>query len=165
MKNIYLSICTLILSSILLVNQNGFAGQKVAASSIAVEDAYIRETIPGTSISSAYMTIVNSSDKNIKLLGAVSNISKRIEIHEHTMTDGMMRMRQRPNIEIVAKSNVVLQPSGYHLMIFDLKQPLKQGQNATITLQFSNDASVEVKLPIKSIKQMKMSPQSNHQHH
>jgi len=148
-----------------LVSQNGYAGQKVALSDIVIENAYIRETIPGTSISSAYMTIINSSDKNIKLLGATSEISKRIEIHEHTMADGMMRMRQRENIEIAAKSNVVLQPSGYHLMIFDLKQPLRHAQNVTITLQFSNDASVEVKLPVKSIKQMKMSTQSSHQHH
>ena len=127
---------------------------------ISVEGAYVRETIPGTEISSAYMTLTNTSDDKITLTGASSSRSPRIEIHEHTMSDGMMRMRQRPLIVIKAKETVVLQPSGLHLMIFDLPQPLKQQEMMPLTLHFEGKPDVMVQAPVQGLKK-----KNNHHHH
>jgi len=117
------------------------------------------ESIPGTSISSAYMTINNLSAKNIRLIAASSAVSERIEIHEHTMADGLMRMRQRDYVEILAKDTTLFQPSGFHLMIFDLKQPLKAEENIIITLFFDDQSSIAVNYSVKGLKQKK------HHHH
>ena len=70
------------------------------SSMVEVKQAYIRATIPGTSISSSYMEIENKFAKPVTLLKVTSEISPRIEIHQHTMVDGMMRMRQIDSIEI-----------------------------------------------------------------
>ena len=152
-----------------VVSLSAFADEKVylsvKAEEISVNTGYIRETIPGTSISSAYMTIQNTSSKKISLIGASSDFSPRIEIHEHTMEDGMMRMRQRKSIEIPAEGEVILQPSGLHLMIFDLKKPLKEGQTVSIILHFSTHEELTIQLPIQSIKRKKRSEQHQHKHH
>ncbi|NQY35613.1 MAG: copper chaperone PCu(A)C [Alteromonadaceae bacterium] len=132
---------------------------------ISVNTGYIRETIPGTSISSAYMTIHNTSMKKLSFIGASSEFSPRIEIHEHTMDNGMMRMRQRRSIEIPAQNTVVLHPSGLHLMIFDLKQPLKQDQVVSITLHFATHEDLTIQLPVQSIKNKQRSRQHQHKHH
>jgi hypothetical protein len=128
---------------------------KVFADDITVEPGYIRATIPGTSISSAYMTITNNTDKKLNLLGASSEVSQRIEIHQHTMSDGMMKMRQVKSISVEAGSQLILEPLGYHLMIFNLDKPLNAGQKSTLTLHFAEEKNIEITLPIESIKRKK----------
>ena len=122
---------------------------------ISVEQAYIRSLIPGTTISSSYMIIENKGQKTVTLLGANSKISPRIEIHQHTMLDGMMRMRQLDSLDIKANQRVVLQPSGLHFMIFDVNQPLKALQKVELTLNFLNSPSVKIQVPVYSLIQEK----------
>ena len=119
---------------------------------ITIEQGYVRETIPGTSISSAYMNINNNTEQSVSLLGASSDVSQRIEIHQHTMLDGMMKMRRVESVNAEAGDTLTLAPSGYHLMIFDLTEPLQAGQSMTITLHFSGEKNIEITLPVQSIK-------------
>jgi copper(I)-binding protein len=156
MRNVFLPIISLVLSVSSVFANVGFASENTE---VLVENGYVRESIPGTSISSAYMTIKNLSAKNIRLIAASSAVSERIEIHEHTMADGLMRMRQRDYVEILAKNSTVFQPSGFHLMIFDLKQPLKAKENIIITLHFDNKSSLDVNYTVQGLKQKK------HHHH
>lgn len=132
----------------------------LANTDITVENPYVRETIPGTSSSAAYMVIKNRSDKDVKLLAATSNISKRIELHQHLMQDGMMKMREVEGITVPANSSVVLQPSGYHIMIFALQNGVKAGEKVPFSLLFSDNQTVEVIATVESIKQKK-----HHHHH
>ncbi|MCJ8318760.1 MAG: copper chaperone PCu(A)C [Colwellia sp.] len=124
----------------------------IQAQNLTATEGYIRESIPGTTVSSAYMTLTNTSEKSVTLVGASSKISARIEIHEHSMSNGMMSMRQVESIVIGSKETAILQPSGLHLMIFDIKEPLKHGDLITLTLHFSSQPNVEIQLPVQSIK-------------
>ncbi|WP_241242439.1 copper chaperone PCu(A)C [Thalassotalea sp. G2M2-11] len=144
------------LGSFLLSNQ-------VIASEVSVEHGYVRATIPGTKVSSAYMEIVNEGEKPVVLLSASGQISDRIEIHQHTMENGMMRMRQQDSLTIPAHDSVTLQPGGYHLMIFNVTQPLKVNDEITLTLHFKEAAAMTVTLPVKSIVRKKQT--ENHHHH
>ena len=156
MRIIYLS---LIFMMVMISNPVNAVPHDVISENIRIENSYARETIPGTNISSAYMKVINTSSKAIRLVGASSQISERIELHEHTMTNGMMRMRQKQSVDIPANQEIIFQPSGLHLMIFDLKHPLKSAENVVITLHFDDKSSVNVTYAIKSIKQKK------HTHH
>ena len=133
------------------------------AEQLTVENAYVRATIPGTSVSSAYMEIVNHSDKPLVLLAASSPVTDRIEIHQHTMEDGMMKMRKQASLTIPAHQTVMLQPGGYHLMIFNLATGLKAGEQIPLKLTFEGGESLQVTLPVQSIVREK-SQQSHHHH-
>ncbi len=135
-----------------LSNKKAVLEQKIL---ISVEHAYIRSSIPGTTITSSYMTIENKGENTVTLRGVNSNISPRIEIHQHSMSDGMMRMRQLDSIEIEAKQRIVLQPSGLHLMFFDVKKPLQAQQKVELTLHFSNKSAVTIQVPVYSPLQEK----------
>ena len=139
-----------VISSLLLIMV--MVTTSAQATDLNASDGFIRESIPGTTISSAYMTLTNTSKKSVTLVGASSEISARIEIHEHSMSNGMMSMRQVESIVINSKDTVILQPSGLHLMIFDIKEPLKHGDLITLTLHFLSHPDVEVQLPVQSIK-------------
>ena len=156
MRNIFLPLISLV-----ILVSSVFANTSLASENakLVVENGYVRESIPGTSISSAYMTIKNLSAKNIRLIAAASAVSDRIEIHQHTMSDGLMRMRQRDYVEISAQNSTVFQPSGFHLMIFHLKQPLKAKENIIITLYFDDQSSIDVNYTVQGLKQKK------HEHH
>lgn len=123
-----------------------------ATSAITVTDGYVKASIPGSDVTASYMTLSNTSDKAITLQKVSSTISDRIEIHEHSMADGMMRMREVDEIIIKAHSNVVLQPSGLHLMIFSLKHPVKEKSVISLTLYFANDTEVKIQLPVLKYK-------------
>lgn len=126
----------------------------VFGADIRVSEQYIRETIPGTQISSAYMTLSNQLDKEMVLIAVSSNISERIELHEHLMADGMMKMQQVDSIVIEANQQTVLQPHGYHIMIFNLHKPLKANSVVDMTLEFSNGNKQNITVPVKGIKQL-----------
>ena len=123
-----------------------------AAKTITVSDGYVKASIPGSDVTASYMTLRNTSNKAITLQKVSSTVSDRIEIHEHSMADGMMRMREVGEIIIKANSTVVLQPSGLHLMIFSLKQPIKEKSVMPLTLYFSNDTEVKIQLPVLKYK-------------
>ena len=150
MKNLL----SLITSVTLLISSHFISTEASAESTkIVVENSYARESIPGTTISSAYMTLNNLADKKIRLIAASSAVSDRIEIHQHTMDNGMMRMRQVDAVEISAKGAVIFQPSGFHLMLFDVKRALKAKESIIITLHFDDNSSVDVNYNVKGIKQ------------
>jgi len=131
---------------------------------VSVEKAYLRASIPGSNISAAYMTIVNNGEKTVTLLGASSNISPRIEIHQNTMKNNMMRMRKMDIINIKANERITLQPSGIHLMLFDVIKPLQPQQDVELTLHFSNSKPVSLQVPVLSPIQEKSAQNSDEQH-
>jgi len=150
---------------------SGQETEQVKNTPISVEGAYIRSSIPGTTITSSYMKIENKGEKTVTLLGASSKISPQIEIHQHSMVDGMMRMRQVDSIDITAKQRIVLQPSGLHLMLFDIKKPLQEQQKVELILNFSNKPPVIIQVPVYSPLQEKRAQETGahftieHTHH
>jgi copper(I)-binding protein len=135
---------------------------------LLITQAYIRATIPGTSISSSYMEIENRSDKAISLLNVTSDILPRIEMHQHTMVNGMMRMGKLESIQIESNARVQLQPSGLHLMILDLETPLKPEQLVEFKLHFSDNVTVSVQVPVYGLAQEQAKQKTTskmHEHH
>jgi len=147
MKNIHYGKIVILFALLFAMTNNVYA-----TSMITAEDGYVKASIPGSNITSAYMTINNTSDKAITLQKITGTLSDRIEIHEHSMTGGMMRMREVANITIDAHSKTVLQPSGLHLMIFALKNQITEKDVISLTLYFSNDTEIKIQLPVRKYK-------------
>ncbi len=147
MKNIY-SLKAIIAVLFLFVSIN----QVYASATIKISDGYIKASIPGSDVTAAYMKITNISDRTITLEKITSAISEQIEMHEHSMAGGMMRMRQVDNISVDANSSITLQPSGLHLMIFSLKQQLSENDNIMLTMHFSDKTKIDIQLPVYRYK-------------
>lgn len=123
-----------------------------AHADVKISEGYIKANIPGSDVTAAYMEIINNSDNAITLEKVTGTISNQIEIHEHSMADGMMKMRQVDNITINANSSITLKPSGLHLMIFSLQQELSKKEAVTLTMHFSNKMEVNIQLPVYQYK-------------
>jgi len=147
-----------------LLNISGDAFAAEHNNKITVEAPYIRATIPGTDITSAYMTIKNNGNEAAILIGVSSLFSDRIEIHQHTMSDGMMKMRQVQQLIIKDENQVILQPMGYHLMIFNVKEALRADQEVSLTLHFKQQKDLVVTIPVQSIKKERSAKKQHHHH-
>ena len=68
------------------------------------------------------------------------------------MKDGVMTMRPLDSgLTIEPGKTVKLAPGGYHLMLFDLKSPLKLGEKIPLTLDFEKAGKVAVSLDVEGI--------------
>jgi copper(I)-binding protein len=126
--------------------------QTVTAGSIAIEQPWARATPPGAQVGGGYMTITNTGGESDTLVGGSSPVAGEVQVHEMSMQDGVMKMRELPDgLQIKAGETVTLKPGGYHLMLMNLKEPLKQGEQVSATLEFAKAGKVEVMLNVESI--------------
>jgi hypothetical protein len=119
------------------------------ADQVSVADAYVRMAPPGTKTTGAFMTLKNAGDKEVKVVSAASTVASVTELHNHINDGGVMRMRQVKEIAVPAKGEVALKPGSYHVMLIDMKAPLKEGDHVMINLGFADGSSKEVHATVK----------------
>ncbi len=124
-----------------------------ADEAVQVSDAWVRETVPGQSIGAAYMRI--RSTQRVELVRVQSAVARSAEIHQMSMEDGLMKMRELKSVGIDAGGEVTLEPGGTHVMLIDIRRPLRPGEEVTLKLHFRRlDGSafaVTVRAPVKSL--------------
>ncbi len=135
-----------------------------AADDVGVVDPYVRMAPPGAMATAAFMVLKNGGAKDVKLVKAQTSASKTAELHTHLNEGGVMKMRPVAAIEIKAKGEAVLQPSGLHLMMIDLKGPMKEGDKVAITLGFDDGSSKQIEAPVRKPTPMPM-PAMDHSAH
>jgi copper(I)-binding protein len=96
-----------------------------------------------------FMTILNTGSKPVALTGVETALAGKAELHLSSMAGGVMTMRRQDRIEIAPGGKLSLAPGGYHLMLLGLKQPLKAGQKAPITLIFDNGRRMAVEMTVQ----------------
>ena len=83
---------------------------------------------------------------------ASGEVASKIEVHEMSMKNGVMTMRPLDNGLTIEPGKIVkLAPGGFHLMMFDLKSPLKQGDKVPVTLEFEKAGKVTLSLDVEGI--------------
>lgn len=121
------------------------------ADGVSVEDPYIREVPPGVPTSASFLILKNSSDKEVALIKASSDVAKNVELHEHVHKDGMMEMRQVQKISIPANGTTELKPGGYHIMLIGLTRKIKSGDVIDLSLEFNDGSKQTIKAEVKKI--------------
>ena len=104
------------------------------AQQVAVTGAWARATVAGQTASAAYMELTASG--NATLLEVGSPLAGIVEVHEMILDNGVMKMRAKPRLDLPAGKPVVLKPGSYHIMLMELKQPLRKGDILPLTLKF-----------------------------
>jgi copper(I)-binding protein len=126
--------------------------QTYKAGSLTIDSPWTRATPGSAKVAGGYVRIVNDGSAPDRLIGGSTSIAGRIEIHEMSLSDGIMRMRPlNAGLEIKPGASVELAPGGYHVMFMDLKQRLKEGESFKATLQFEKAGAVEVTFRVGSV--------------
>lgn len=128
------------------------------AGDIMIEGAFSRATLPNQPVAGAFMMLKNTGDDADRLIAGETPIAGRVEIHEMAMSGDVMKMRElEGGLEIPAGEMVELKPGGYHVMFFDLTQPLAEGEMFEVTLEFEKGGKVTLPVMVgpRDAKSMK----------
>ncbi|MBI4724250.1 MAG: copper chaperone PCu(A)C [Rhodomicrobium sp.] len=116
--------------------------QEYRQGDLTISQAWARPTAGPNKIGAAYVTLKNSGHEADTLTSASSPAADKVEVHEHIHdANGVMRMRPvEGGLKIAAGATVEMKPGGYHIMLFGLKQDLKEGQQFPLKLTFHGRA-------------------------
>ena len=126
--------------------------EEVRAGDLVISQAWSRATPRGAKTGGGFLTIENKGSAPDRLVAVSGDFADKIEVHEMAVKNGVMTMRAVENgLTIEPGKTVTLAPGGYHLMMLDLKAPLKQGDKLPVTLQFEKAGTVVVTLDVQGV--------------
>lgn len=121
----------------------------ISQDTIVINDAWVREVPPGSSVSAAYMKIENTGNPD-KLVSLSSEAAEKVELHNSKVDENSIATMELIEIlDIPSESSVELKPGGMHIMLIGLKESLVGKETVKLTLDFENAGQVEINVPVK----------------
>lgn len=119
---------------------------------IEVVHPWARATPPAAKVGGGYAEIRNDGAEPDRLVSATAEVAGRVEIHQMGMKDGVMTMRPvEDGVPVPANGSAALAPGGFHLMMMELKRPLKAGESFAGTLTFEKAGTIAVTFEVAPI--------------
>lgn len=138
-------------------------------STVTIENPWTRATAPGQAVTGGFMTVVNTTGAEDRLLRASSPVAKEVQIHNTTMDEGVMRMRPMADgVAIPAGGRVEFKPRALHLMFMGLQAPIAAGTTVPVTLEFERAGKVVATLRVEAVAAAPAAPAkpaTGHRHH
>lgn len=129
-------------------------GHEATSKGVTVAHPWARATPGGATVGVAFMEIRTEPGTADKLVSASSPAAGRVEIHTHIKDGDVMKMRRVDSLDLEPGNSRVLRPSGEHIMMFDLKQPLNEGDLIRLTLVFEKAGAIEVEGTVEPVGAM-----------
>jgi periplasmic copper chaperone A len=129
---------------------------------MTVDHAWSRAAMAGRE-GVVYLTITNSGAPD-QLTAISTPVAAMAQLHQTINDNGVMKMRAVKSLEIDQGKSVTLAPSGYHIMLMDLKQALKQGESFPVTLTFAKAGPVTATAMVEKAGATSMAPGDMSQH-
>jgi periplasmic copper chaperone A len=137
-----------------------------AMAQITVKNPWVRGTVAAQTTTGAFMELTAPQDA--RLVGVRSPLAATAEIHEMATVNNVMTMRPVAGIDLPAGRAVTLAPGGYHVMLFNLTRPLKEGDTVPLTLLVERPGgareSVEVQASVRALGSSGAMSHSDHHH-
>lgn len=128
-----------------------FSPLTFANTDIMVHHPYARATAPTATTSAVFSQIMNKGETDRFIVSASTDVAGKVELHDVITEGDVMKMRQVTEFKIPVKGNVELKPGGLHIMLFDLKKPLVEGEKIDVQLTFANGEQQTITAPVKKV--------------
>lgn len=135
------------LAAALLLATSSLAGAQTPT--VTVHDAWVREPMGGRNMTGAFAIVENSGATPRAVVAASSDVSDTVELHEMKNENGMMRMSPVKQFDIPARGRLELKPGSFHVMLFDMKKKLADGDRITLTLTLDDGSKVETEAQVR----------------
>ncbi len=128
------------------------AAHEFKAGDLQIGHPWTRATPTGASTAAGYLKVTNSGKEADRLVGGSAEGIGKVEVHEMTMDNNVMKMRQlKDGMEIKPGETVELKPGAAHLMMIGVKAPFKEGTMVRGTLTFEKAGSVPVEFKVEAM--------------
>ena len=122
--------------------------EEPAGDVVAIMNSWVREAHANATVNAGYMTLVNVSSEDVRLLKVESDAFDSVEVHEMAMVDGMMEMNEIQDLVIPAKGQIQFEPGGKHLMLMGPREHFSSGQKVDMTLTFNSGKKQTVSVKV-----------------
>ena len=137
---------------VLLAQPPAALAQQAAPAPIEITQAWSRATPGGAPVGAGYLALTNRGAEADRLIGGSTEIAARIEVHEMSMDNGVMKMRELAGgLEVKPGQTVTLKPGGNHLMLMGLKRGLKEGERFKAQLEFAKGGKTEIEFVVQGM--------------
>ncbi|MEM6851211.1 MAG: copper chaperone PCu(A)C [Pseudomonadota bacterium] len=123
----------------------------VVAGDLRLDGPYVRQPMTGQKITAGYFTIENLGETDDRLIAAESPAAETVELHTHTLEDGVMKMRRIEAVEVPKGAQIQLQPGGLHLMLINTNADALASETVDIKLTFENAGDVTLSAPVRAV--------------
>ena len=148
--------------SVLIAMVLTMAAGPILAGTFGVHAPMVRMVPPGQTVSAAFMILHNHGMQERTVIAVHSDVADAVELHNHIVEDGMMKMRRVDAIVVPGHAEVVLKPGGLHIMLIGLARNLEAGKNVTLELEFADGERLSFQASVQRVS--KEHDHSTHDH-
>ena len=121
---------------------------------VTVHDAWVREPMGGRNMTGAFAVVENPGATAKAIVAASSDISDKVELHEMKNENGMMKMSPVKKMDVPAKGKLELKPGSFHVMLFDVKKKISDGEKISLTFTFDDGSKVTTEAQVRKAGMM-----------
>ena len=132
-----------------------------AEKGIEIHSAWMRPAGQGEN-GAVYFIIHNHSSKADELIVVSSDIAAAAEMHESKMSGDVMQMKQVESIPLEAFAEIEFAPGGLHIMLVDLKQDIRLGDEIDVILHFKNSQDINIRVAVRETAESEDHPSEDH---
>jgi hypothetical protein len=134
----------------------------LADNKLEIDDAWIAEAPPVSKVMAAYMEIENETTQDRQAIAMQCREFERAEFHRTVDKEGMASMEHQQALNIPARSELELEPGGYHVMLFNPARRLLAGDNTQCRIEFDDGTGIDFQLEVRKAA---VEDHSHHHHH
>ena len=112
------------------------------ADDISVETAWARASVARTG--AAFVVVSNTGGAPDRLVAVASPVAADVMVHRSFEENGTMKMEHVAAVVIEPRQRLEMKPGGLHIMLVNLKQPIKKGDQFPLSLRFERGGTKEV---------------------
>ncbi len=132
-----------------------------AEKGIEIHDAWMRPAEQGEN-GAVYFVIHNHSSQADELIAVSSDIAAAAEMHESRMSGDIMQMTPVESVPLEAFAEIEFAPGGLHIMLVDLKQDIRLGNEIDVILHFKNSQDINIRVAVRETGVPEDHPSEDH---
>jgi copper(I)-binding protein len=101
-----------------------------------------------------YLTLHNEGDDDVRVTGAACDCSQEASLHVVEDLGDASMMTTVETLEIPAGESVELRPGGSHIMLEELRAPLREGSVAQVTIEVDRGDPIELEVPVVALESL-----------
>ena len=115
---------------------------------LSIEHPWARATAPTAQVGGAFLTVTATTPD--RLLSVASPIAGHAELHRTVEENGIMKMLPVEALQVTAGTPIEMKPGGLHIMLVQLRQPLKTGDTFPLTLTFEKAGPITAQVTVEA---------------
>jgi copper(I)-binding protein len=125
-----------------------FTGLAAQGKRVAASDSWVKLPAAGESGAMAFVAIENPTMYGIYVTSATADAAGKVELRDGSQS-GDARLKPIEFISVPAFDRVDMGPGSIHLVLIDLKRPLKEGDRVVLMLSTDNAGTLEVAATVR----------------